>query len=164
MISDGSFFENKQPDMYVPFWTTTTLIFLFAAISANSVSDTAVTQSTGAKLVSIASFMYSVAFLIPSIGYCYASHEGSTVSMIELVALYCYSLIPFLFAGIICIFSHYIVRWCAMIFGCAWASYFFYKWVPIQNDAVLENKKYAICGLASLGHLLLVILANTYFF
>eukprot|EP01084_Bolivina_argentea_P124629 220852_1 len=120
----GQFYDkelNDKPDLYGPFWITTTLAFLMAAMgnfSSYINSDEIVSGEWNGDITRIseaATFLYTGIVLVPSILYLVLRTYEETSGLIELVSLYGYSLMPFIVACILCIAPWNFFDWIVVI-------------------------------------------------
>jgi len=122
------FFERVQgnPDLYGPFWITTTILFLLA-ISSNFAEYIAYYNEGVAKhwqanfyKVSIAAAVfYAYLIFLPIIIWALQRFMvKAKLTLFQITCVYGYSLTAFLIATPFCIFPIEWVRWCVIILAC----------------------------------------------
>ncbi|CAG9334888.1 unnamed protein product [Blepharisma stoltei] len=164
-FSKGQFFEEGAPDLYTPFWTVTTLIFILAAASnfgffiAHGNGD-----SNAPRLLCAGTYIYMQAAVIPFTLYTILKGAGSKLSLLEITSLYGYSLIPFVPACVLCIYPNSLLRWTAMGLAAFWSGFLMMSNLWENIKSVMESKKYLVALLMLSGHILIVLLSNLYFF
>ncbi|KAL7473124.1 hypothetical protein ACHAXS_013519 [Conticribra weissflogii] len=132
---------GKGPDLYGPIWITMTLVF-FVAVTSNisiyvhhSTSSSASSSSSSLsdvisetpvqaeqewdydinRLLRATSILYSFSVLLPFLLFFVFRIVGVTsISMVEMICLYGYSLVPYLPATWICIVPYDWVRWLSL--------------------------------------------------
>lgn len=100
-FSASDFFDDSQPDLYAPFWISTTLIVLLT-VSGNTANYLNLRSFTVdlSLLVSCTTLVYSMAVAVPVAAYCLLKQAGE-VTLIGLVSIYGYSLVAFLPAVVV---------------------------------------------------------------
>ncbi|CAG9326913.1 unnamed protein product [Blepharisma stoltei] len=156
----STFFEDKLPDLYCPFWTATTLIFLLAA-AGNFSTDNPFEPH---KLVTGIALVYSLVFLIPTICYFILSHSGSQVKFLELLSIYGYSYVIFLPTVLLCAIPSSVFRWVLMSLAAVWSGILLVKnyWNEIEIMSQVAKIGVGVIGLG--GHITIMLMANLYFF
>ncbi|KAK8810700.1 hypothetical protein WA158_007275 [Blastocystis sp. Blastoise] len=106
--SEKSIMQNVEsnPDLYGPFWISTTIIVLIGAVS--NILTWFFTQSSSFKIdmesvYSIVATTYIYTILSPLILWCLGNINGVHFSLTQYICLFGYSLTPFLVAALICI-------------------------------------------------------------
>jgi len=162
----SSFFEEKAPDLYIPFWGTTTLILVMAAAGNLGVymENGLAWHSQASKVITATWLLYSLLLGVPFACYCLLSNSGSGVTLLHLVCLYGYSLVPFIPAAVLCVIPLKLLRWFMMLGAFAWSSCLLLKNVWPEIQSVMATKKYFAGGLLLSGHFVLALTANLYFF
>ncbi|KAJ7518435.1 hypothetical protein O6H91_21G068700 [Diphasiastrum complanatum] len=116
----GDFVEktNSNPDMYGPFWITTTLIFVTAALGNFAAYIAHKTSSTSDhwhydinKVTWSASMFYGYIALVPLLLYFLLKYMGVSSSLVQLWCLYGYSLFIFIPASVLSVVPVEIFRW-----------------------------------------------------
>lgn len=111
--------EGSSPDLYGPWWITTTLVFLVAVTSnlsmylhADSSEDFEYDVNHIARSMSV---LYSFVFILPVLLYFAFQCAGVSIPCLDMVCLYGYSLVPFLPATILCTIPSDIIIWLSLV-------------------------------------------------
>lgn len=119
----NDFFEtvDANPDLYGPFWVSSTLILLMAMtsnMSAYLVTEKKAEFKKDITLLTWAmSIVYGFAIAMPTVAYFGFQYlaVGSNMRFIELACLYGYSLTPFLLTTLLCMIPVSAVEWTAVV-------------------------------------------------
>uniref|UniRef100_A0A7S2W618 Protein YIPF n=1 Tax=Mucochytrium quahogii TaxID=96639 RepID=A0A7S2W618_9STRA len=127
-----NFFEvcDGRPDLYGPFWGSTTLIFLIVA-TANfskymSTTDDQWEHDLG-QLSFTAMLVYGFAVAMPFVAWGVFSYLGvstSNIAFSELACVYGYSFSAFLPASLLCLIPHNSVSWLALLTALGFSAAF----------------------------------------
>lgn len=170
---DTPFYRHgEKPDLYGPFWITTTLAFMMAAFGnfarfLSSESDAKENwHSDVQKISNAASGGYACLVIVPLILFGLIKYAGtsSQPSYIELMSVYGYSLFPYIPACILNVVPFGWFRWIVVIVAFCFSTAFLAKNVCIgelQND---NSKGLPIIGLIVCFHAALALLLRIYFF
>lgn len=132
--------SNEKSDLYGPFWITITLAFLMAAMGNFSrfinQSNINSWNSDIAKISEAATFLFTSLILVPTIIYFILRSFDIKQGIIELVAIYGYSLFPFIPACMLCVAPWDVFDWCVVAVSMAISMIFLIKniYVPIPTD------------------------------
>lgn len=172
------YIDDSQPDLYGPFWITTTLI-LFVAVCSNlydyiEYDEAAHTTVDGNgdtvvekwrydfNTVTVAtSICYSCITWIPVILYFFLQRTDAGKPLIELISIIGYSFTPLLITCWLLVIPVNILQWLIVSAGCAVQSWFVVKnvWTDRSNVKVFPI---IVCLLA--GYTGLALLFKWYFF
>lgn len=113
------FFDSETPDLYTPFWTVTTFIFILAATSnyGSYYKSEDIYYTHAPRLLSAATYIYIQAIAVPVACYFLLRSEGSKINLLEIMSLYGYSFLSFLPACLICIYPDSMLRWIILGFA-----------------------------------------------
>lgn len=158
---------SDKPDLYGPFWVTTTLIFLLAAAGnfANYLvfmpsEEEPEWRYNFQKMTIGATVFYSYISVWPVLIYCLASRVGDEKSLVQIASIHGYSLVTFCPVCVICIAPFELVRWVSMGVVFIWSSLFL-----LRNIYTEDNKKmFPVCVTVLLAHLGICALTRLYFF
>jgi len=160
---------HEKPDLYGPFWITTTLIFLMAA-SANFASYL-VTIIEGKstftydflKIPYGAAVLYGYVTIIPLGLYLFFKWVEIKISYLEIMCCYGYSLFIYCFTALVCILPNVMVQWVAVSIACLISTIFliFNLWVPIRTRIA---KAFIMVVVMVLLHVGLALSFKLYFF
>ena len=162
------------PDLYGPFWITSTLVLLIAVcanlgsyIDYYYVESDASTEEGSVPVarepwkynfsnLSVAtSVLYSLISWVPVVLYFLLSRSGQAKGLVEVVSMMGYSFTPLLFVTLLLVIPSPILRWVVVAVGCVLQSWFLVKnlWTDRSNSKVMPVVilAVAIClGLALL--------------
>eukprot|EP00484_Ammonia_sp_Unknown_P001575 CAMPEP_0197021728 /NCGR_PEP_ID=MMETSP1384-20130603/2675_1 /TAXON_ID=29189 /ORGANISM="Ammonia sp." /LENGTH=231 /DNA_ID=CAMNT_0042449631 /DNA_START=90 /DNA_END=782 /DNA_ORIENTATION=+ len=119
-FAGGEFLDkelNEKPDLYGPFWITTTLAFLMAAMgnfaAYINTTDETVGEWSGdiTRISEAATFLYTGSSIVPILMYIVLRTYDENKGLVELVSLYGYSLMPFIASCILCIAPWNLFDW-----------------------------------------------------
>eukprot|EP01130_Rhizamoeba_saxonica_P015929 TRINITY_DN725_c0_g1_i1.p1 TRINITY_DN725_c0_g1~~TRINITY_DN725_c0_g1_i1.p1 ORF type:complete len:260 (-),score=37.58 TRINITY_DN725_c0_g1_i1:37-816(-) len=156
---------GRNPDLYGPFWITTTVIIAMA-VTGNVVSFITDTEFSGQhiiKLVYGAAVIYGYCFIIPLGFWVLFFWQEIPIKLIYLYCFYGYSLFIYIPIAILCIIPFW---WLSVIFiaigavvSTGFLSYSFFE--PINRSS---KKGYIIVGVMAFLHIALAVVMRVYFF
>lgn len=160
------FFE-LEIDLYTPFWIVTTLVFLLAAVGNFALYI----EKEGkfnwgneiTKLVQAGTILYSFFLMLPGLSYCIINTDEENVSLIRIISVNGYSLLPYIPAVLICIIPNDWVRYLSLYIASFLSTWLVGKYI-LRFEVLGKYKKYSLMGLYSIGHMVLILLSNWYFF
>jgi hypothetical protein len=132
----ADWFEHvgKRPDLYGPLWICATLVFLIAATSnfgsylKHDAGGDKPWQHDFSVLSLGAAIVFGFAGVSPLVAWGSLHYMGvggaQEVSLVELVCLYGYSILPFLLACLVCAIPSDVVAWLAVVLALAASSVF----------------------------------------
>lgn len=158
---------HSKPDLYGPFWTVTTLVFLVGV--CGNVSDRVQrrTPNTGSefeKISAAASFLYVYHCLCPFLLWLYARTrmQGVDVSLIEFGCLYGYANVIFIPVAILSIIDNFYLRMAACLLGLAGSTLLLYQsLMPVFRRS---SASLPIMGGITIGQIGLTASLMFYFF
>eukprot|EP01083_Nonionella_stella_P239197 837450_1 len=124
---------GEKPDLYGPFWITTTLAFLMAAMgnfaAYINTNEESVGQWTGdiTRISEAATFLYTGSAIVPILLYIVLRTYDVKNGLVELVSLYGYSLMPFIISCILCIAPWNLFNWVVVLTAMASSVLFLTK-------------------------------------
>ncbi|OAD78708.1 hypothetical protein PHYBLDRAFT_130852 [Phycomyces blakesleeanus NRRL 1555(-)] len=123
---------NNQPDMYGPFWLSTTVVFLVFVCS--SLAGSLAAYLAGAphvydfRLLSYAVFVvYTYTFLSPVLLWGATKYYGCQPSLMEIINYYGYSLTVWVPVSLLCVLPFDYARWAFVSIGFALTAFFLVK-------------------------------------
>ncbi|KAF9956488.1 hypothetical protein BGZ72_002767 [Mortierella alpina] len=168
VIPKGNFLEvmGGSPDLYGPFWISTTVIIaLFVASSIvgayhfESFYDADFTQLTFAFAT-----IYSYAFLVPAMVWGATKYFGCQPDLLEILAFYGYGLTIWVPVAAICIVPWNLLRWVTVLVAAGTSGVFLVRnMYPVIQRAEAQTSK-SILILVVILHGVLAILIKTRFF
>lgn len=163
---DEGYFGRASPDLYGPFWIASTLVFLLTAVGklSNYTTHTSFWDAQYEKLLVAFPVVYVLFSAVPVGCFCLLSSEPNTASMVEMVSLYGYSYSSLVLGCLVCIVPVSALRWLVMLVLGGWSVFVLEKnfWDIVYSSQ--KTKKLVILVVLGLGHLLIVLLANLFFF
>jgi len=127
--ANSSFISSvaEKPDLYGPFWITTSLVFTAAVCShmsswLQSWMNASAWEYDLQSMVNAASVVYGYAGLSPVLAYLGLGQLGVEVKFITLICLYGYSLCVFIMASLVCLTPSNTAIWLALLGAGAWSS------------------------------------------
>ncbi len=126
-----SFFEliEDKPDLYVPFWGSTTLVFLmgimanFASWAAHEATDS-IWHYDFSLVTSAAAFIFGFLCVSALAAWATLRYQGIPFSFMKLVCMFGYSILPFCPATVLCALPVSWVQWLAVVLAAVLASVF----------------------------------------
>lgn len=161
--------EDGRPDLYGPFWISTTLIFLMAAtgnFARYLTSDDLEVHNDFSKVTVAASLLYSVVTAVPVLVWLFLRRIGQEKGLVEIICLYGYSLTVFVPACVVCVVPLEILRWLVTAASCAISSRFLLR--NVWNYFALTDESrgpgYLLLGLMVVVQLGISLMLKLYFF
>jgi len=162
---------DEKPDLYGPFWITTTLAFLMAAMGNFASYINTAEESAGqwsgdiTRISEAATFLYTESCLVPILLYIVLRTYDERTGVVELVSLYGYSLSPFIVSCILCIAPWNGFDWAVVLTAMCGSIWFLVKNVyhPLEGD---RRSKPGIYVLVIIGgcQFILALALKLYFF
>ncbi|RHZ75166.1 hypothetical protein Glove_217g55 [Diversispora epigaea] len=120
---------GSNPDLYGPFWISTTVIFLFFVTSSIAGTIASFIDQKDDKFdLTILSFavaaIYSYSFGIPLLVWITLKYFGCKPSLMGILGLYGYGLTVWIPISVLCIIPNEIIRWTLVITGFAISGFF----------------------------------------
>ena len=129
----GAFFElvSANPDLYGPFWVSTTLIFAMA-ITGNLASFFAFKPTPQHptwtynfnQLTLAGSVVYSYVFLLPLLFWLLLRYYEAGKKLVDVVCIYGYTLSVFIPISVLCVLPSDVMRWALVLVGGALSGIF----------------------------------------
>lgn len=115
--------DGKGPDLYGPFWITMTLVFFVSVTSNMSIylhsKSRADYEYDIRHLIRAMSVLYSFVFLVPTILCLVFRCLAIQVSLVELVTLYGYGLVPYVPVTLLCLIPIEWIVWLSLAIATA---------------------------------------------
>ena len=155
--SSAFYTDESNPDLYGPFWLTTTLI-LVIAVSSNlsSYIDWKWGENQGLgnwaydfrKLSVACTVFYSLITWVTLALYFFLHRAGQGRGLIELVSVMGYSFTPLLFVSMLLVIPVGVLQWMAVAVGAVVQSWFMVKnvWVDRSNAKVAPIVMAVVAG------------------
>lgn len=164
LLSQSDIFEGGQPDLYCPFWIVTTLIFIIG-VSSNAgllTKDDAWTPQIS-KVMTAATFLYSLTSLAPFGCYCLLQHAGLSPKLVSIGSLYAYSYFVFIPALLICILDLFLLRLGVLIAATVWALLLIFRnfWSDVKD--LPQTYKWVAVGFLAGGHVFFSLVCLVHF-
>ncbi|KAI9105247.1 hypothetical protein DFS34DRAFT_598673 [Phlyctochytrium arcticum] len=163
---------GSNPDLYGPFWITTTVIFMLFVTStiagsiAAFLSGTAPSYNYDMTLLSVAaSTLYFYTSAIPLLIWVVLRYYKGPANLMELLDVYGYAMAIWIPVSIICIVPSEIVRW--ILVAVAFASSALFKVRTVRPIVQQANDKVAstiVLTIIFAAHGALALLFKFYFF
>ncbi|KAI9308694.1 hypothetical protein BJ944DRAFT_195504 [Cunninghamella echinulata] len=123
---------NHQPDLYGPFWISTTVVFAVFVCSSLAASLAAyiagVEHVYDFRLLSYAVFViYMYSFVCPVLVWASTKYFGCQPSLLEIIDYYGYGLTVWIPVSILCVIPYDIARWVFVGIAFILTSYFLVK-------------------------------------
>jgi len=126
-----SFFEliEDKPDLYVPFWGATTLVFLmgimgnFASWAAHEATDS-IWHYDFSLVTSAAAFIFGFLGVSALAAWATLRYQGIPFAFMKLLCMFGYSILPFCPATILCALPFSWLQWTAVVLAAALSSVF----------------------------------------
>lgn len=166
--SGGS--ESRGPDLYGPFWLTTTLVF-FLAVTANMHGylhrdDVEEFESDINHLVHAMPVLYAYTFGIPAALFVVLRCLAIPFPLMELVCLYGYSLVPYAPTLLLCLIPINFLEWIFLMAATGMSCLLVLRNVstPILSSDVGLSKAPALVMFVVACHLIFVLVLKFAFF
>lgn len=183
---DESVFEeagvvlNRNPDLYGPFWITTTLWMALAVVSnimdkiafernqqsvVNGTSAPSTTWVYNFQMASVACVtMYSYCFGMGAIVWGLMKWKSLPVSYLDAICLYGYSMFIFLLVSILCMIPVSGLQWLFVLVGGLWSSaYLLINFWTVWKVALERSWFIGVVALVLIMHMLLSMSFKFYF-
>jgi protein YIPF1/2 len=136
---------GDKPDLYGPFWISTTLVFIVAFCSHMSAWLSSWMYDENWEndfqiIMNAASLIYGFVSLAPIVSYFTLGQLGVNVSLITLICLYGYSLFIFIIASLICLIPSTTATWLALLGAAGISSVFLMRNILPLVLAVSHDK------------------------
>jgi hypothetical protein len=164
-----SFFEviEDKPDLYVPFWGSTTLVFLmgimgnFASWAAHEATDS-IWHYDFSLVTSAAAFMFGFLALSALLAWATLRYQGIPFAFMKLLCMFGYSVLPFSPATILCALPFAWLQWLAVVLAAALSSIFLIRAAVPTFRALLiarydEGKAARLANYTAAGFVLLML-------
>jgi hypothetical protein len=151
-----NFFEGETPDLYSPFWITTTLVLVLLAAS-NSHTHTIY------GVVSIPSLFYSLSLAVPGVLYCLLSNRGSGHSYYFLLSIFGYSWVYFVVAAVVSFLPYFWLRVATWLVSAALSVFFLKHNLWAEVERVIPTEKYIVLGIVIAEQLIIILFTNISF-
>eukprot|EP00164_Ancoracysta_twista_P000357 GFYU01000489.1.p1 GENE.GFYU01000489.1~~GFYU01000489.1.p1 ORF type:complete len:352 (+),score=62.93 GFYU01000489.1:110-1165(+) len=151
----STFFEagsGENPDLYGPFWVTTTLIFLVGVCTNIALKIDDANADYELERVTVATpVLYAYAFLVPLLVWLLFKYFDVPCSFSQLVCIYGYCLFPFIPAAFLCTVPLEVVRWIAIILACVVSlSFLVVNLWPLMKAHMPDKGIFWMLGMAGL--------------
>jgi len=176
----GAFFElvAPNPDLYGPFWISTTLIFTMA-MTGNLASFISFTPTTAQpkwtynfnQLTLAGTVVYSYVTLLPLLFWLLLRYYEASKKLVDVICIYGYTLSAFVPISVLCVIPSNLLRWILVLGGGAVSAVFllsnFHSHLADcfpygEGDA--KRKMYLLLGSMGVFHVMLLFLFKIYFF
>lgn len=171
---------NRNPDLYGPFWITTTLWMTLAVVSnimdkiayernaATIVNGTTAPSAGWAYNFTMASVacvtMYTYCFGMGAIVWGLMKWKSLPVSYLDAICLYGYSMFIFLLVAILCMIPVTALQWVFVLAGGAWSTlYLLINFWTVWKVALERSWFFFVVGLVTVMHMLLSMSFKFYF-
>lgn len=150
------FFDKGHPDLYSPFWISTTLILLICIISQISKIDISI-------FIKASIFIYSIVSTIPAILYFFI-YQNTNCDYYTLLSYYGYSYIHFIIANLLSVYPNTIFRFFVWTQAGIMSLLFLYKNLNALKILTIPNQKYLVAGILFIGHLIVILTTNFFLY
>lgn len=158
---------HSKPDLYGPFWTVTTLVFLVGVCGNINDRINGRVPTTGSefeKISAAASFLYMYHTAVPFLLWLYArtKMQNVKISLVEFLCLFGYSNIIYVPVACLSIIQHPWVRWFACSVGFLVSTWLLVQSLrPVMRQDKMNLPILLVVVFAQLGFAFLLLL---YFF
>mmetsp|Transcript_49429 Transcript_49429/g.44228 ORF Transcript_49429/g.44228 Transcript_49429/m.44228 type:complete len:290 (-) Transcript_49429:39-908(-) len=170
----GEFYDkdlDEKPDLYGPFWITTTLAFLMAAMGNFAAYINTNEETVGewngdiTRISEAATFLYTGSCIVPILLYIVLKTYEENKGLIELLSLYGYSLTPFIISCILCIAPWNVFDWAVVLTAMASSILFLIKniYKPLADEKKSKPGFYILVIIVGCQFILALAL-KLYFF
>lgn len=176
----GAFFElvAANPDLYGPFWISTTLIFVMA-MTGNLASYISFVPSPAHpkwtynfnQLTLAGSVVYSYVTLLPLLYWLLLRYYEASKKLVDVICIYGYTLSIFVPISILCVIPSNALRWLLVLIGGAVSAVFLLSNFHAHladcfpyGEGDAKRKMYLLLGSMSVFHVVLLLLFKVYFF
>jgi len=176
----GAFFEliAANPDLYGPFWISTTLIFAMAMMG-NMASYLAFTPTPAHpkwmynfnQLTLAGSVIYSYVTLLPLLFWLLLRYYEASKKLVDVLCIYGYTLSVFVPISILCVIPSNLLRWLLVLIGGVVSAIFLLSNFHAHladcfpyGEGDAKRKMYLLLGSMGVFHVVLLLLFKIYFF
>lgn len=176
----GAFFElvAPNPDLYGPFWISTTLIFSMA-MTGNLASYISFTPTPAHpkwtynfnQLSLASSVIYSYVTLLPLLFWMLLRYYEASKKLVDVLCIYGYTLSVFVPISVLCVLPNNFLRWLLVLLGGAVSAVFLLSNFHAHladcfpyGEGDAKRKMYLLLGSMGTFHLVLLFLFKLYFF
>lgn len=157
---------SDKPDLYGPFWITSTLIFCISVMgNLASYLISSDWHYDISKLSFSALIMYSYITLVPACMCSYLNYVCKvSVSLLDLVCLFGYINTIYVPMSILCIFPSNAIRWCVVATGFSFSGLILFKNLLPFAQSLHDKRAQAVVAAVGVSHVGLAIIFKFYFF
>jgi len=176
----GAFFEviAANPDLYGPFWISTTLIFTMA-ITGNLASYFSFTPSSGQpqwsynfnQLTLAGSVIYAYVTLLPLLFWLLLRYFEASKKLVDVLCIYGYTLSIFLPISVLCVLPSNLFRWLLVLIGGGISAVFLLSNFHAHladcfpyGEGDAKRKMMMLLGAMATFHFVLIVMFKVYFF
>jgi hypothetical protein len=160
---------SEKPDLYGPFWITTSLVFTVAVTS--HMSSWLQSWLTGINwqydlqsMVNAASVIYGYAGLAPVAAYFGLGQIGVDIKLLSLICLYGYSLGVFIAASLVCLMPSQMAIWIALLVAAGVSAVFLMRnLAPLVMQVSPANVQSASIAIAIVQLVFIIFLKRAIF-
>ncbi|KAF8939070.1 hypothetical protein EDD21DRAFT_384260 [Dissophora ornata] len=171
IIPKANFLEvmGGSPDLYGPFWISTTVIFVLFVSSSIVDSINAFLSSTPyaydiRQLTFAFATIYMYAFLVPALIWGATKYFGCQPDLLEMLALYGYGLTIWIPVALLSILPWNLLRWALVIVGAGASGLFLVRNLyPVLSRAEAQTSKVILILVVVLHAVLALILKYRFF-
>jgi len=177
----GVFFDNlvqQSPDLYGPFWISTTLIFSMAMtgnlasyLAFKADKDHPVWTYNFNQLTLAGSVVYSYVTLLPLSVWMLLRYFEASKRLLDILCIYGYTLGIFVPISVLCVLPSDILRWLLVFLGGGVSGIFLLSNFHAHlsdcfpyGEGDAKRKTYMVLGGMSVCHVVLLFLFKLYFF
>jgi len=173
----GAFFEQiaANPDLYGPFWISTTLIFAMA-ITANlasyfSFKGPGVWHYNFNQLTLAGSVIYAYVTLLPLLFWLLLRYYEAAKKLVDVLCIYGYTLSIFVPISVLCVLPSNVLRWLLVLIGGGISAVFLLSNFHAHladcfpyGEGDAKRKMVSLLGAMATFHFVLIVLFKVYFF
>lgn len=176
----GAFFDliSANPDLYGPFWISTTLIFVMA-MTGNLASYIAFVPTAAHpkwmynfnQLTLAGTVVYSYVTLLPLLFWMLLRYYEASKKLVDVLCIYGYTLSAFVPVSILCVLPSNLLRWLLVLLGGGVSAIFLLSNFHAHladcfpyGEGDAKRKMYLLLGSMGAFHVILVIIFKIYFF
>lgn len=161
--------EGKGPDLYGPFWITTTLVFFLAVTSNLHLYFHTTDDNFEADifhLIHSTWILFTYAFLLPALLFVTFRCLAIQLPLMELVCLYGYSLIPYYPASLLCLVPAAWFEWIVLLVATAVSGLLVLRNVagPILSSDSTQQKAGPLIICVMVFHVIFLLTLKLTFF
>lgn len=155
-IKYDTFFDKGHPDLYSPFWISTTLILLIFIVSQ-------IPNINISIFIKASIFIYSIVAIIPAILYFLIS-QNANCDYYTLLSYYGYSYIHFVLSSLLSAFPNMIFRFLIWTLAGSVSLLFLYKNLNTLIISTIPNQKYLALAIVLIGHISIILTTNLFLY